>query len=247
MIVVLVASDPEIKYLEKRISVEKRNFNKGALFLEGLLAGKKVLVVKSGIGPKKARSAAKQILNRCVPAVVISMGAAGAIDPVLKTGECVVVNEVMHISKDLKKEENRFSTDKVYSQKAHNCLKDFYQVAEGSCLTTGDFIHLRKVKEDLFTAYNAQVIDMESAALAEVFCKEKIPFIDIRIISDTADRDITDVNLLYKIKREAGVYGTAQFFIKNPAEIIKVLKFRVSIRRVSIKIGRAAEILANSI
>ncbi len=245
MIVVLVASDSEIKYLEKRISVDNRNFDKGALFLEGQLGGKKILVVKSGIGPKKARSAAKQIVKRCFPSVAISIGAAGALDPVFKTGECVIAKEVIRVSKDLKKEERRFVCDKAYSQKAYNCLKDLFRAAEGNCLTTGDFIHLQKIKEELFSAYNAQTVDMESAALADVFCKEKIPFIDIRIISDAADRDITDINLLYKIKREKGLYGTALFFVKNPAEFVKTLKFRASIRRVSIQIARAAEILVD--
>ncbi len=100
-----MASEQENRFLEKRISIENRSIHGGTLFLEGLLGGKKILTVKSGVGPKKAKSAAKQILKRCLPSVVISIGAAGALDPELSLGDCVIVRNVQRISKDLQKEE----------------------------------------------------------------------------------------------------------------------------------------------
>ena len=53
MIVIIVASKQENRFFEKRISIENRSIHGGTLFLEGLLSGKKILAVKSGIGPKK--------------------------------------------------------------------------------------------------------------------------------------------------------------------------------------------------
>jgi adenosylhomocysteine nucleosidase len=248
LIVVIVASEQESRFLEKRISIENKSIHGGTLFLEGLLGGKKILAVKSGVGPKKAKSAAKQILKRCLPSVVISIGAAGALDPKLVLGDCVIVEKVLRISKNLQKEENKFTCDEDISQKARDCIKTgSFPVKEGDCLTTRAFIHLKEMKERLFSTYNARVIDMESSALAEVFCSEKIPFIDIRIISDTADRDVIDMNLFHEIKKSSKIAGLVLHFLKKPKEFISAWRFRIALNRVSINISKIAETLVREL
>ncbi len=248
MIVVIVASKQENRFLEKRISVKNRSIHGGTLFLEGLLGGKKIIAVKSGIGPKKAKSAAKQILKRCLPSVVISIGAAGALDPKLTLGDCVVAGQVLRISKNLQKKEKKFNCDEAFSQKALSCIKTgSSSVTKGNCLSTRAFIHLKELKERLFSTYNARVIDMESSALAEVFCSEKIPFIVIRIISDTADRDVIDMNLLHEIKKSSGIAGLILYFVKNPKEVISAWRFRIALNRVSINISKIAETLVREL
>ena len=248
LIVVIVASEQENRFLEKRISVKNRSIQGGTLFLEGLISGKKIIAVKSGIGPKKAKSAAKQILKRCLPSVVISIGAAGALDPKLTLGDCVVAGQVLRISKNLQKKEKKFNCDEAFSQKALDCITTGSSlVAKGNCLSTRAFIHLKELKERLFSTYNARVIDMESSALAEVFCSEKIPFIDIRVISDTANRDIIDMNILHRIKKNSGIAGMIIYFIKNPKEVISAWRFRIALNRVSINISKIAETLVREL
>lgn len=176
MIVVIVASDSEIKCLEKQISAEDRSVEKGVLFIEGVFANKKILLVKSGIGLKKARSAAHQILKKTTPSIVFSIGAAGAIDPLVKTGECVVLKEIQRVSGDLKKKEGCYCCDRDFSGRVYHCLKSVFAVKQGNGLTTGAFIHLKEVKEMLFSEYGAQVIDMESSVLADIFNTVKVPF-----------------------------------------------------------------------
>ena len=243
-----MASEQENRFLEKRISIENRSIHGGTLFLEGLLGGKKILAVKSGIGPKKAKSAAKHILKRCLPSVVISIGAAGALDPELSLGDCVIIENVLLISKNLQKEENKFTCDEAFSQKAFSCIKiGSSSVTKGDCLTTRAFIHLKDMKKSLFSTYNAQVIDMESSALAEVFCPEKIPFIDIRIISDTADHDVIDMNILHRIKKSSGIAGLILYFMKSPKEVIGAWRFRIALNRASIQIAGIAETLVREL
>lgn len=248
MIVIIVASEQENRFLEKRISVKNKSIHGGTLFLEGLLGGKKILTVKSGIGPKKAKSAAKQVLKRCLPSVVISIGAAGALDPKLSLGDCVVIGNILRISKNLQKEEKKFNCDEAFSQKARDCIKTgSFPVKEGDCLTTRAFIHLKEMKERLFSTYNARVIDMESSALAEVFCSEKIPFIDIRIISDTADRDVIDMNLFHEIKKSSKIAGLVLHFLKKPKEFISAWRFKLALKEASIQIGKIAETLVREL
>ncbi len=248
MIVIIVASKQENRFLEKRISVKNRSIQGGTLFQEGVLGGKKILAVKSGIGPQKAKSAAKQILKRCFPSVVISIGAAGALDPELSLGDCVMVKNVLSLSKDLKKEEKKFNCDREVSQKARAFIKSgSLSVTEGNCLSTKTFIHLKGLKERLFSTYNARVVDMESSALAEVFCSEKIPFIDIRIVSDTANHDVIDMKLLHDIKKSSGIAGMVLHFIKTPKEVISAWRFRRALKMVSIKISEIAEILVREL
>ncbi len=150
--------------------------------------------------------------------------------------------------KIFKKRKKIFNCDKGVSQKARDCIKTgSFPVKEGDCLTTRAFIHLKEMKERLFSTYNARVIDMESSALAEVFCSEKIPFIDIRIISDTADHDVLDMNLLHEIKRSYGISGIILHFMKNPKEFISAWRFRIALNRASIQIGEITETLVREL
>jgi len=248
LIVIIVASEQENRFLEKRISIENRSIHGGTLFLEGLLGGKKIIAVKSGIGIKKAKSAAKQTLKRYLPSVVISIGAAGALDPKLSLGDCVIVENILRISKNLQKEKIKYTCDETFSKKALSCIKAGSSSAtKGDCLTTRAFINLKDMKKSLFSTYNAQVIDMESSALAEIFCPEKIPFVDIRIISDTADRDVIDMNLLHEIKRSSGIAGMILHFIKNPKEVLSAWRFKIALNRVSIQIVKIAETLVKEL
>ena len=245
MIVIIVASDPEIRFLEKQISIEERNFHSGVLFLEGFLAGKKVLVVKSGIGPKKARHAAKQVLKRGVPDGVVSIGAAGAVDPLLKAGSCIVLKEIIRLSKNPVEKDKVFSCDEYLSKKVFECLNQApFKVVEGIGLTTNLFIHTRSEKNRLFEKYTAQGVDMESAALAEVFSPENIPFADLRIITDPAYCDTVDVNRIYLNKRK-GVMFVLFYFLKNPCELLRAWRLKTEMKRAGYSIARAAEIIVS--
>ena len=78
MLVIAIASSDEISSIKKKTVITQQEVYSGALFIRGTLHGKEILMVKTGIGAKKAAAAARQIINNCLPACVLAVGAAGA-------------------------------------------------------------------------------------------------------------------------------------------------------------------------
>lgn len=238
-----MASDPEIRFLEKRIVPSGRSIHSGVLFIEGLFCQREILLVRSGIGPKKAGTAARQVLKRYSPSVIFSIGAAGALDPRAKTGDCVLVTETIQISKDFRAAQKKIVCDQTVLERVFEVLRmSAFTVSKGRCLTVGRFIHSREEKSRLFLKYRAQVVDMESAVLADIFSAEKKVFVGLRMISDTAGVDTADMETFHAIRRK-GRRRIWSYVLKNPDELFRGWCLKREMRRVSMRMADVLEVL----
>ena len=113
-------------------------------------------------------------------------------------------------------------------------------VSRGDCFTVGAFVHTVGQKRFIFENTGARVIDMESASLAKRFCAAGVAFLDIRIISDTARKDVFNIEAYYACKKKAGRAGAYAYFVKNPGEILRALRLK---RNVGLVGGRIADII----
>jgi len=246
LIAVMVASDAEIKCLEKRITQTDRSVHSGVLFVEGRFCQKDILLVRSGIGPRKARSAARQVVKRYSPSVIISIGAAGALDPRMKTGECVLVVETIQVSKDMQNAGKKMICDESVSNPVFDELQGTsFKISKGRCLTVSRFVHSRKEKKDLFLKYRGQMVDMESAALAETFSVAKNVFVNLRIISDPADADTADMETFHAVRKK-GKRQLWFYFLKNPKELFHGWCLKREMHRVSLRMVEVLEVLLKS-
>lgn len=164
--------------------------------LQGIqLAQHKIYLVKSGIGKVNAAMACIRLINEHQPDLIINSGVAGGIDTCLNVADLVIGTQTCYhdfyageVSDHLK--ELGFEQ---FIKADNNALQTAKQVAAGredvkfglGC--TGDqFI---TTKEELFQIKNkfpeALFVDMESNAIAHVCAKSGVPFISLRIISDT--------------------------------------------------------------
>ena len=85
---------------------------------------------------------------------------------------------------------------------------------------------------------------MESAAMAAVLSAAGVPFINVRVISDTAEKSIIDYEKIISVKKKRGLPGLVLHFVRKPLDLFRLMRFRWHVQAVLKVIAAAAEALA---
>lgn len=164
--------------------------------LQGIqLPQHEIYLVKSGIGKVNAAISAIELINQHQPDLIINSGVAGGIDTCLSVADLVVGAQTCYhdfyageVSDHLKELgfEQFIQADAQALQVAKQVAADRVDVKFGLGCTGDQFI---TTKEELFQIKSkfpeALFVDMESNSIAHVCAKKQVPFISLRIISDT--------------------------------------------------------------
>ena len=164
--------------------------------LQGIqLPQHEIYLVKSGIGKVNAAISAIELINQHQPDLIINSGVAGGIDTCLSVADLVVGAQTCYhdfyageVSDHLKELgfEQFIQADATALQVAKQVAADRADVKFGLGCTGDQFI---TTKEELFQIKSkfpeALFVDMESNSIAHVCAKKQVPFISLRIISDT--------------------------------------------------------------
>jgi nucleoside phosphorylase len=122
------------------------------------------VVVVGGIGEKCARHAAEVVIERTQPKLLVSAGMAGAISPRLKVGDVGRIREVVDVASG-----------------------DHYLTRGGEwVLATSQDVSDAAEKQSLLAKYQADVVDMEGAAVAQVAKERGLEFAALKAVSDDA-------------------------------------------------------------
>lgn len=232
MLVITAATPEELREALKLFPAMRHERRGGAQFYFGRLHGRDVALVQTGVGPKKAGAAARGILETLAPSAVIAMGAAGAADPELAVGDIVIATAMLHHSG------SRLPADEMRSGSIAGRLRDLgLPVSRGGCFTAATFIHEAGRKRHIFESTGARVIDMESASLARRLHPAGIPFVNIRIVSDTADKDAFNIEAFYRARGKAFGMAAWAYFIGSPRELLRAAMLKKNVRLVARRIA----------
>jgi adenosylhomocysteine nucleosidase len=129
-----------------------------------------VVAVISGIGCKNAELAARAVLARYQPSILISVGLAGALMRSLKAGRVFTPNVVVD------------ATDGA----EYRCSANSNHVSGGVLVSAGE-IAGAAAKQELVNRFHGLVVDMEAAGVSKVAQDAQIGFRCVKAISDEAD------------------------------------------------------------
>jgi adenosylhomocysteine nucleosidase len=129
-----------------------------------------VAVVVSGIGCKNAELAARAVVEQHRPALLISVGLAGALIRSLKVGSVFTPNVVVDAADGAE----------------YRCAADGTYVSGGLRVSAAE-IAGAEAKRELVNRFHGLVVDMEAAGVARVAQQEQIGFRCVKAISDEAD------------------------------------------------------------
>jgi adenosylhomocysteine nucleosidase len=169
----------EVGFLIDRMSRVRTYTGPHHSITEGECSGKLVALIVTGMGRAAARRGVQLLLDGHRPRWVISAGFAGALDPDLARYEIVLADEVLDL------DGRRLGIDLGVPSRHGGS-----RVRAGRLLTVDRIIRTAAEKAELRRRFQADVVDMETAAVAAVCAERAIRFLSIRIVSDQAQTDL---------------------------------------------------------
>lgn len=175
----IVAALPlEVGYLVDMLRRVRKYHAASMPVIEGEHEGKIVAIAIGGMGRAAARRAAGVLLDGHRPGWVISAGFAGALNPELQRNDLALPEEV------LDSEGRRFPVGRPES------LGSGVRHVAGRLLTVDRLILESAEKADLHRTTGADLVDLESSAVAALCAERLVRFLSIRIVSDDARTDL---------------------------------------------------------
>lgn len=193
----IVAMNKEFELVRQLLRQPKVAKLRHLEFVEGILGNRQIVLARAGIGKVNAAAATVEMINNFAPDNIISSGVAGGIDAQLKVldvvaGEYTAYHDVWcgdgNEYGQVQGLPVRFAgdgalLDKFTAQNAGNLHR-------GLIVSGDQFITDRQELEKIKTRFpQALAVDMESAAIAQVCHLYRVPFLALRIISDTPGVD----------------------------------------------------------
>ena len=146
----------------------------------------------SGIGKVNAALTARDIIAETGPDCVLSIGVAGSFTPGIREGDVVIAERTAYhdvwcgegtVPGQVDGCPEFFECDNYLVEKAARALPG----ARKGLIISGDQFFISRQEDirqrDLYP--DALAVDMESAAIAQTCCRYGVPFLAIRVISDT--------------------------------------------------------------
>lgn len=195
---VIVAMSAEFELIGALLENRTERTIGGISFQEGNIGNQSVVLSKSGIGKVCAAVGTMEMIRNFSPDCIVNTGVAGGVDAALQVMDVVVgENTVYH---DVWCGEGNaygqvqgmppcYAADSALYMRFMQLCPEIRRT--GGLICTGDrFITGRKELEEIKGRFPAALaVDMESAAIAQVCYLYDIPFLSIRIISDTPGVD----------------------------------------------------------
>ena len=198
---IIGAMEVEVAILKEKME-DVRIIKKASMdFYEGILAGKKVVVVRSGLGKVNAGICAQILADVFSVDAIINTGIAGSLNKNINIGDIVLSTDVVQHDMDATGFGYRkgqipqmpvffFNADDNLRRLAAEVCKEVnpdIQVFKGRIASGDQFVCDQDVKNRIVSEFSAYATEMEGAAIGQAAYLNEIPFLVVRAISDKAD------------------------------------------------------------
>ena len=210
---IIGAMDIEIAILKKEMEsngslkqITKGRFN----FFEGKIAGKDVVVVKSGVGKVNAACCAQTLISNFNVDCVINSGIAGAMASELQILDIVVSTDAVYHDMDAtnwgykpgeipQSEISNFIADSKLVDLAVKAFNESeyakeHKIMKGRVASGDQFIADAALKAKINENFKPACVEMEGAAIAHACWLNNVPFMILRCLSDNASDVVGTTN-----------------------------------------------------
>lgn len=198
---IIGAMELEVEELKSKMEITRKEERASMEFLEGMLNGTDVVIVRSGIGKVNAALCTQILCDVFEVTHIINTGVAGSLKNEINIGDIVVSTDALHHDVDVRVFGYplgevpqmgclAFQADEKLSALAVECCKEVnpdISVYNGRIVSGDQFISDKKVKEHIITNFGGFCVEMEGASIAHAAYLNHVPFVIIRAISDKAD------------------------------------------------------------
>ncbi len=162
-------------------------------WITGLFEGKRIILVRSGVGKINAAATTQYLVDNFQPDIVINLELAGLLDQTLPQTSVIVTNSTQEWDTGIQKPVGD-NTDYDTGDVIEKAKKLDRRIVNGTIITGDTFITNPQQRDELQKKHNAVAVDMESAAIAKICHRNSVPFLIIKAFSDLADKN-AQVNL----------------------------------------------------
>ncbi len=219
---ILVAMDEEMQAVLNLMTDVKIKQIYDLNFITGKIHNKNCVLTMSGVGKVNAARTTQILIEKFDLKCVINVGAAGAVNYLLNIGDVVIAKHTVQHDFDI----TAFGHSKGYITGVgqeipcdRELVSKFQKIIENGdernynvklgIVASGDiFCTDIEMKNKINAKFDADVVDMECAALGQVCYLDNIPFISIRCVSDIpngSNESDFDENLALASKRCANI------------------------------------------
>lgn len=202
---IIGAMDEEVSRLKEKMDVKKIEKKAGMEFFDGELAGKEVVIVRSGIGKVNAGICTQILVDDFQVEAVINTGVAGSLKNEINIGDIVLSSDSLQHDMDAtgfgyepgvipRMEQSVFVADNglvELAKKVNEQVNPEIQTFVGRVVSGDQFISDKEKKDYLVEQFQGYCTEMEGAAIAQTCYVNEIPYLVIRAISDKADNSAT--------------------------------------------------------
>ena len=196
---IIAAEQEEFESILEEMKEEDRKEIYELTFVKGKIKEKACILVKGGVGKVNAARATQILIDNFKPDYIINVGVAGGLNPMLNIGDIVIGETLVQHDFDITAFGHTKGYipgvgDKIYSDEylinkieeaIANQEKRVYNYEKG-VITSGDiFCTEIPMRDKIYAKFNAECVEMEGAAIAQVCSLCNVPFVVIRSISDT--------------------------------------------------------------
>lgn len=196
---IIVAMKEELEEILKIIENVNKKEIYNSVFIEGNIGENHVIVVESGVGKVNAARITQILIDKLNVECIINVGSAGGLNQILDIGDIVIAEKVIQHDFDITAFNHKkgyitgvgdyICCDKQLVDKLKNIVKNLsdetYKVYTGVIASGDIFCTEVKMKDKIYSKFNAECVEMEGAAIAQVCYLDNIPFVVIRSISDS--------------------------------------------------------------
>ena len=216
----------EIKNIMQEIKEEKIY---ELTFIKGKINDTDIVLVEAGVGKVNAARVTQILIDKFDIQAIINVGSAGSANDELDIGDIVIGQKIVqhdfditafehpkgYISNVGQYVESDAQLIKKMEQTINKLDQKEFKIKIGTIASGDIFCTELQMKNKIRTKFNADAIEMEGAAIAQVCKLDNIPFIIIRSISDkpNGNNEITFDKFLEKASKTCAII--IKEFFKN--------------------------------
>lgn len=168
-------------------------------FIKGKINNIQVILVEAGVGKVNSARTTQILIDNFEVEAIINVGSAGSANDELNIGDIVIGNKLVQHDFDItafghpkgfiSNVGEYVESDSKLIEKMEQTISELhnndFKIKIGTIASGDIFCTEPKMKEKIRNKFNAEAIEMEGAAIAQVCKLDNVPFIIIRSISDS--------------------------------------------------------------
>ncbi len=197
---IIVATTNELEETKSLLEDLSSNKYYNLDFYAGKYAEKDIVVVRCNIGKVNAARTAQILIDKFNIDKIINIGVAGAVNSELNVKDIVIGSKLVQYDFDVTEIDKvpkgyiqdiglYIESDKnlinICKQAIENIKNKDFNYKIGAIASADKFLSNQQTAKQIRNEFNAECIEMEGAAIAQVCYLDQVPFVVIRGISDT--------------------------------------------------------------